>query len=177
MFAMHYEFVLPADYDMRSIRDRVAARGHLFDGTESLLFKAFLIADRAAGAPVNRYAPVYVWTRTDAAWTFIGGPLFAALTGSFGRPRVMTGLVAACPSAEAVARATVLWRRTVLPALRTGEPIAEQLAPAGADTLSWLDPGGWSQTSMVFGESEADPGEGERLEILHLARGSDWGAA
>ncbi len=176
MFAMHYEFALPADYDMRRIRDRVAERGHLFDGTEGLVFKAFLLADRAAGAPVNLYAPVYLWSRTDAAWSFLAGPLFAALTGSLGRPRVQTGLVAHRPGRRAVAAAQAIRRAVTRPLLAAGKPVAGELAPGDDETLSWIDPGDWSQTFMVF-EAQASAGAGDVLDILHLARGADWEAA
>lgn len=38
---MRYDITLPADYDMNIIRNRVRDNGHLMDGFNGLLFKAF----------------------------------------------------------------------------------------------------------------------------------------
>ena len=40
---MKYEFVLPADYEMQGIRDRIQAKGRLFDNCPRIVFKAFAL--------------------------------------------------------------------------------------------------------------------------------------
>lgn len=42
--AMQYSFVLPADYDMNIIKQRIASKGHLLDDFPGLIFKTCLIA-------------------------------------------------------------------------------------------------------------------------------------
>ena len=46
MIIAHYAHRLPADYDVDIIRNRAAARGHLFDAIPELYFKAFLLRER-----------------------------------------------------------------------------------------------------------------------------------
>ena len=50
MHAMRYAITLPGDYDMTIIRNRVAKSGHLMDGFQDLLFKAYLISEKATAA-------------------------------------------------------------------------------------------------------------------------------
>jgi hypothetical protein len=89
MIAMQYSFVLPADYDMDIIRRRVAERGHFTDDFPLLGFKAYLYADKSDGhSQDNLYAPFYLWEDSEGMNTFLGGPGFAALKDSFGRPSI-----------------------------------------------------------------------------------------
>ena len=46
MIIAHYAHRLPADYDIPIIRNRAAARGHLFDAIPELYFKGFLLRER-----------------------------------------------------------------------------------------------------------------------------------
>jgi hypothetical protein len=98
MYAMQYEITLPADYDMRIIRKRVADTGHLLDDRAGLALKAYLIRERGADAgtgtgtgprvsPVNQYAPFYLWLDPAAMAQFlVGGGGFQNIVRSFGRP-------------------------------------------------------------------------------------------
>lgn len=86
MDAMQYEINLPADYDMTIIRERVASRGHLLDGFPGLGLKAYLIRE---GAPVNQYAPFYLWVSPTGMNRFLwGGAGFQGIVTDFGRPAV-----------------------------------------------------------------------------------------
>ena len=94
MHAMHYEISLPADYDMAIIRERVASKGPLLDDWQGLGLKAYLVRERAEGAPVNQYAPFYLWNTVAGMNAFLWGEGFRGLCESFGRPVVQqwTGL-------------------------------------------------------------------------------------
>ena len=92
MIAMQYPIALPTDYDMGIIRRRVAEKGATFDGRPGLLCKAFLISERSRGAPLNQYAPFYVWKETEALWDFVAGSGFDGIVVSFGRPDILTWL-------------------------------------------------------------------------------------
>ncbi|GAA3865938.1 DUF4865 family protein [Streptomyces sedi] len=86
MYAMRYSVPLPADYDMRIIRERVARTGHLLDGFPGLNFKAYLIREKANGATENEYAPFYVWNDIDGMRAFCWGePGYSAIVRDFGR--------------------------------------------------------------------------------------------
>ena len=94
---MQYAITLPADYDMKIIRDRVAKRGHLLDQFPGLHTKAYLILERGVdGSPINQYAPFYCWNAIDGMTKFLcGGGGFSGVVDSFGRPEVQhwAGLV------------------------------------------------------------------------------------
>jgi len=89
MIAMQYSFVLPADYDMAIVRERIAVKGKLLDDLPGLVFKAYLHAERGEAAE-NLYAPFYLWQDAEAMHDFLTGPGFAGVTQAFGWPSVRT---------------------------------------------------------------------------------------
>ncbi|HWW69825.1 MAG TPA: DUF4865 family protein [Duganella sp.] len=89
MIAMQYSFVLPADYDMGIVRERIATKGPLLDDLPGLAFKAYLHADRGASAE-NQYAPFYLWRDEESMHGFLNGAGFAGVTRAFGWPSVRT---------------------------------------------------------------------------------------
>lgn len=183
MHAMNYRITLPADYDMKIIRHRVATRGHLLDGFPGLGLKAYLIRERGVdGSPVNQYAPFYLWNSAEGMNSFLWGPGFQGLADDFGRPVVehWTGLgFFRGPSFGAVPRA----------AARRSEPIAAGDDPAAAveralDELAGgadrpglhsaallVDPRHWEMLRFTLWQDAAPevPGE-DRHEVLHLSR-------
>src|ERR1035438_1823130 len=88
MLAKQYTIKLPADYEMEIIRRRVQSRGGAFDAFPGIVFKAFLITERARGAIANRHAPFYLWLDTAGTNEFLFGEGFAAVLESFGRPLI-----------------------------------------------------------------------------------------
>ncbi len=86
MYAMQYQVGLPSDYDMGIIRERVRRTGHLMDGFAGLEFKAYLIQEKAKGAPRNAYAPFYIWREIDGMRNFCWGePGYSSIVRDFGR--------------------------------------------------------------------------------------------
>jgi len=90
MLALQYTFHLPEAYDLQCVRDRVAARGHLFDRLPGLAFKVFLISQKTGRATGNAYAPFYLWDSMRAATDFLMGEKFDVVTQAFGWPRLAT---------------------------------------------------------------------------------------
>lgn len=124
MITMQYRIALPADYDMGIIRQRIAARGHLTDDFPHLSFKAYLYADRNAGADENLYAPFYLWDNAQGMNAFLGGAGFAGVVESFGRPVVQTWSV---------------WHARTVPDLSLATHATRDIAPIAArTTLSTL---------------------------------------
>lgn len=101
MIAMQYTFVLPADYDMTLIEQRITEKGHLLNGWPGLVFKAYLYARKDATnyhSPVNCYAPLYVWQDHHAMMAFLNSAEFKALCEHFGRPQVKTWFIDTPPT-------------------------------------------------------------------------------
>ena len=93
MLAMQYSFVLPADYEMAVIRQRIADKGSLLDNFPGLIFKAYLSADKSEPTiqtQDNLYAPFYVWENNQAMNSFLDSAGFAGLTQAFGWPVIRT---------------------------------------------------------------------------------------
>lgn len=96
MIAMQYCFVLPADYDMTIIENRIKTRAPLLDGLPGLRLKAYAFARQNAPelhSQNNLYAPFYVWQDADSMVQFLASPAFAGLTRDFGRPSVQSWAV------------------------------------------------------------------------------------
>ena len=89
MIAMQYSFVLPADYDMAIVRERIATKGTLLDDLPGLVFKAYLYAGREASAE-NLYAPFHLWRDEESMHGFLNGAGFAGVARAFGWPSVRT---------------------------------------------------------------------------------------
>ncbi|MDQ1012377.1 hypothetical protein QFZ82_006862 [Streptomyces sp. V4I23] len=193
MHAMQYEITLPADYDMGIIRDRVARRGHLLDGFPGLGLKAYLMRERAAGSPVNQYAPLYLWAAPEGMNGFLWGPGFQGIVDDFGRPEVQHWTGAAYhdgPSAAAGARTAVRRRQRLPPGVRPG-PLVEEAA-AETERLArregavcaalGVDPYRWELMHVTLWDHDSPAAPGDRYEVLHvsspergsLGRGRHW---
>ncbi|GAO11898.1 DUF4865 family protein [Streptomyces lydicamycinicus] len=181
MHAMQYAITLPADYDMQIIRDRVRTRGHLLDDFPGLGLKAYGIRERGVdGAPVNEYAPFYLWAEPEAMNRFLLGDGFRGVVRDFGRPAVRNwqGLFhRPGPAAGALPRAFT--RRTVTlaedadPATVIAQAIAghEELATTeGVHTTALaLDPRRWELVHFTLWADGAPRSAGDRYQVLHLS--------
>ncbi|WP_266171018.1 DUF4865 family protein [Dyella subtropica] len=156
MLAMQYSFVLPADYDMAIIRQRITEKGHLLDHFPGLRFKAYLSADRrGARLPTrhNLYAPFYLWNHGDGMNAFLGSSSFAGVTQAFGWPEVKLWSVwhadvsPEAPNAICASRdITTIPPYTDLDALRQQESDAAQkdMAVGALAAVSAYDPTHWT---------------------------------
>ncbi len=94
MIIAHYAHRLPADYDIRIIRDRAGRRGHLFDAIPELYFKAFLLRERGRlGAIQNEYSSLYLWRKDEGFRDFLVDGRTRSVTDRFGRPQIETRFV------------------------------------------------------------------------------------
>jgi hypothetical protein len=184
---MQYTVKLPADYDMEIIRRRVHERGAAFDAFPGLVFKAFLISERAAGATANRYAPFYVWRDTSGTNEFLFGAGFAALQESFGRPPIEHWVPVELslssgerdqPPRSATREDIAVKDGAVLADVLQGEREWLEQAKASAGGLyaatSALDPYRWQLVRFALWRgsiSDLDPDSSDtRYEVLHLSR-------
>ncbi|CAM5431805.1 MULTISPECIES: DUF4865 family protein [Streptomyces] len=195
MLVMQYRITLPADYDMRIIRDRVEAKGPLPDDFSGLGLKAYGIRERGVdGSPVHQYVPFYLWTAPEAMNRFLWGPGFQGIVRDFGRPAVehWQGLAfERGPAAGTVPRAAT---RHATPVPAAADPasvvedalarLAERARTDGVHaTALGIDPRGWELIHFTLWEDCAPPSEpGDRYHVLHLSapdlsalpRGRQW---
>ena len=175
MILTRYRHALPGDYDMERIRNRVAARGPLWDHASGLIFKAFMIEDRARGMAANAYSSLYLWRGPAAAADFFTSPSFEAVIETFGRPRtdVWLPFAMSCGPAEAAHSLAIsersLGANSDVAAERRAEAKACAAVAVETDVLtvvSGLDPDGWRLVRFVL--RAARPAAGGP-EIAHLA--------
>jgi hypothetical protein len=182
MYAMQYEIGLPADYDMQIIRRRVATKGPALDNFPGLGLKAYLIRERGNdGAPVNQYAPFYLWASIDGMNRFLwGGGGFRAIVDSFGRPAVRHWTGVACLTGPALAA-------TPRTATRHSEPIPADADPAdvveqarialrqraqtaGVHSSAFaIDPRNWELVHFTLWERDAPDAVAIRYQVLHVS--------
>ncbi|GAB3957814.1 DUF4865 family protein [Actinoallomurus acanthiterrae] len=194
MYAMQYEITLPADYDMKIIRERVATRGRAMDDFGGLGLKAFLMRERGVSSPVNQYAPFYLWDSVDGMNRFLwGGGGFRGIVEDFGRPGVRHWTGAGFERGPA-------YGATPRAATRRTEPIEAGVDPAGVvesaleelgrrartegvhATALAVDPGRWELVHFTLWADSPAAADGDRYEVLHLsaphlhdlARGRQW---
>ncbi|TWP52141.1 DUF4865 family protein [Lentzea tibetensis] len=172
MIAMQYEITLPSDYDMSIIRHRVATRGHLLDDFAGLRLKAYLVRENA---PVNQYAPFYVWDTSDGMAEFLyRGGGFQGILASFGRPVVQhwPGVAFRRGTASEARFAT---RRLVrlgpdddpITAVAEATEEFEQRADGVHSTVLAVDPRNWEIVHFtLWAENTGEPG----WEVLHLSQ-------
>ena len=113
MIAMQYNIVLPSDYDMSIIVNRIRENGNKTDGFTNLKMKAYLLAEKSKYDNCeNQYAPFYLWEKVDGMNQFLLGGPFNNIIHSFGRPVVHNWVVlheyvVKCASARYAAVQTV----------------------------------------------------------------------
>ncbi|MBR9884340.1 MAG: DUF4865 family protein [Oceanospirillales bacterium] len=167
MISMQYRFVLPSDYDMGIIRARIRDKGHLLDHFPGLLFKAYLFADTQDDkntAPLNLYAPFYLWQESEGMKRFLFSDGFSGLQHAFGRPRVKSWTPFTCAYKPALQGARYAARTVLnvapsvsLEALEREETayVQTQIEQQGVlACISAFDPDRW--VVMRFSMYEAD---------------------
>jgi hypothetical protein len=183
MYAMQYAVTLPADYDMQIIRDRVTRAGHLLDGFPGLNFKAYLIREKANGAPHNEYAPFYVWDDIDGMRAFCWGePGYSAIVRDFGRRPIQDWTVVDVvegPMALEDAKSLIMTSRPMPEGMAPSQVIdamtRDFLESARSDTIRRVAAVDVTQWNVVLVEllAGAVPAnvEGATYEVLHVSPG------
>lgn len=95
MIAMQYQFALPAQFDMSTIRQRIKENGHKLNGFPHLGFKAYLFQEQGNDDVYQRencYAPFYFWRSSEGMKAFLASNGYRNLEQDFGRPEVCTYL-------------------------------------------------------------------------------------
>lgn len=198
MIAMQYSFTLPADYDMRIVRERIASKGALLDNLPGLAFKAYLYAERndedkggdsaGDGGPPsleNLYAPFYLWRDAGAMHDFLASPGFAGVSQAFGWPAVRTWTPWHASVGDDIRQARHATRQIASIAphsdlaqlQRREEDYARQALAQGAlAVVIGFEPGNWSIVRLCLWREAFDPapalapGRGElRYRVGHVS--------
>lgn len=93
MIATQYKIMLPSDYDMKIIKDRVKDNGYKTDGFEDLKFKFYLITEKGKNRNLqNSYCPLYLWKDSSGLNKFLFNGFYDNIITSFGWQKVNVGI-------------------------------------------------------------------------------------
>lgn len=93
MIATQYKIILPSDYDMNIIKDRVKNNGHKTDGFEDLKIKLYLITEKGENNNLqNSYCPLYIWKDSKGLNKFLFDGFYDNIITSFGWQKVNIGI-------------------------------------------------------------------------------------
>ncbi|KRL98951.1 DUF4865 family protein [Liquorilactobacillus satsumensis] len=173
MDAMRYDITLPADYDMNIIRNRVRDNGHLMDGFNGLLFKAFLISERSQGELSNSYSPLYVWKDSEGMNKFIFNGFFDNILQSFGWQNIEIGITTVVKLEENFKKSKYVIEKTddILPGdTLQNTNLNATLSDTESGKLVIYNPDKWKKVTFSF--SEARPKKENNIrcfEVLHIS--------
>ena len=93
MLGMQYKVILPKDYDMELIRNRVQNNRHKTDGFPGLYFKMYLITEKEIHRNLyNSYAPLYLWNDIKGMNKFVFEGYYDNILESFGWQQINIGV-------------------------------------------------------------------------------------
>jgi len=93
MIATQYKIILPSNYEMNIIKDRVKNNGHKTDGFEDLKFKLYLITEKGKNNNLqNSYCPLYIWKDSKGLNKFLFDGFYDNIITSFGWQQVNIGI-------------------------------------------------------------------------------------
>lgn len=93
MITTQYKIILPIDYDMNIIKERVINNGHKTDGFDDLKFKLYLITEKGINHNLqNSYSPLYLWKNHHGVNKFLFEGYYDNILTSFGWQQVQVGI-------------------------------------------------------------------------------------
>ncbi|MFB5193671.1 DUF4865 family protein [Neobacillus sp. KR4-4] len=93
MISTQYKIILPSDYDMNIIKDRVRNNGYKTDGFDDLKFKLYLVTEKGVNNNLqNSYCPLYLWKDSNGLNKFLFNGFYDNILNSFGWQRVNIGI-------------------------------------------------------------------------------------
>lgn len=179
MIGMQYKIVLPNDYDMGIIRERVRNHGYKMDGFQDLKWKLYLIAEKDKnGSLQNEYAPLYLWEKHDGMNKFLFEGFYDNIVQSFGWQQVNIGVPILEHTSENIRNATFAIEFTdeIQPVMSLQKTIGAMEKPEFAEEnrmerITIYNPDKWKYTKFYFTDSLTGKNteHGKVYEILHIS--------
>lgn len=181
MIGMQYKVLLPSEYDMKVIRERVANNGFKMDGFQDLKWKMYLIAEKGKNGNLqNEYAPLYLWEKHDGMNKFLFEGFYDNILNSFGWQQVNIGVPIVDTTGENIKQAkfAVEFTYDITPRLSLQQVVAEmqrqEVEVAGAlASITIYNPDKWKYTKIYFlDQLETQVSErGKVYEVLYVSQG------
>ncbi|WP_174733273.1 DUF4865 family protein [Mesobacillus harenae] len=113
MIAAQYKIILPGDYDMNIIKERVRENGYKTDGFEDLKFKFYLVTEKGIDYNFqNSYCPLYLWKDSNGLNEFLFNGFYDNIIHSFGWQRVNVGIPLIDTTTSQIIKSKYLYQMT-----------------------------------------------------------------
>ncbi len=168
MIAMQYKIMLPDDYDMNVIRQRVADNGTKTDGFQDLQFKAYLITEKNS----KEYAPLYLWKDSGGMNQFIFDGFYNNILNTFGWQKINIGIPLICDLNENFDKSkfAVEVEKEILPTQQMQSMQFSLASNRCTGKVLIYNPDKWRYAEYYFYETMPENLFGEKVyEILHLS--------
>ena len=170
---MQYKIMLPDDYDMNIIRQRVADNGIKTDGFQDLRFKAYLITVKSnAPKSSNEYAPLYLWKDNSGMNQFIFDGFYDNILNSFGWQKINIGIPLICDLKEDFEKSKYALEveKEILPTKKMQSIRFSLDADMCTGKVLIYNPDKWRYAEYYFYETMPESLFDEKVyEILHLS--------
>jgi hypothetical protein len=179
MIASQYKIVLPSDYDMGIIRQRVKVNGHKTDGFYGLKFKLYLITEKGINNNLqNSYSPLYLWKDSEGLNKFLFEGFYDNILTSFGWQNVNIGMSLIDTTTERIKEAKFLFEAVgeIEPkeSLKDFKNHISEAMPKieNAEYLVIYNPDKWKYHVFYFLDEpqKAQTKKGVIYEILHISQ-------
>ncbi|MFS0634459.1 DUF4865 family protein [Mesobacillus foraminis] len=157
MLATQYKIILPSDYDMNIIKERVRKNGPKTDGFPGLKFKLYLITEKGLHNNLqNSYSPLYLWKDSNGLNKFLFEGYYDNILNSIGWQQVNVGIPLFDTTSPNILENTYLYhlRGAIMPqgSLNTlKEHIQKSIPPIeGAEFLVTYNPDQWKYDIFCF---------------------------
>ncbi len=178
MISTQYSIILPSDFDMNTIKERVKQNGFKTDGFDGLKFKFYLISEKGFNNNFyNSYAPLYLWNDTKGLNKFLFEGYYDNIINSFGWQQVKSAIPLIDKTTSKIAESKYIFAisKTIQPqsSLNNFTDQVKNEIPQIEDSeyLVVYDPEKWLYTVYYFTTEVPETGglEGIIYNILHIS--------
>jgi hypothetical protein len=177
MIAAQYKIILPSDYDMDIIKDRVRNNGHKTDGFEDLKYKFYLITEKGKNNNIqNSYSPLYFWKDSKGLNKFLFNGFYDNIIKSFGWQQVNIGIPLIDNTTQKVNEAKYIFEltREIQPQESLSNLVNEiekAIPRIDAEYMVTYNPDMWKYNVYYFIDEprKADGEKGIIYSILHIS--------
>ncbi|MEC1525446.1 DUF4865 family protein [Neobacillus niacini] len=178
MITTQYKILLPSDYDMNIIKERVTKNGHKTDGFDDLVFKLYLITEKGINHNLqNSYSPLYLWKNHNGLNKFLFEGYYDNILTSFGWQQVQVRIPLIDPPLDISSYKYLFHLTKSIPPqeslCNTKEEILENLPIINnAEYMLTYNPDKWEYDVFYFLDDVSnliDEKQGVMYTILHIS--------
>ena len=153
---MHYQTLLPDDFDTASIPQRIKAISAPYDKLPGLIFKLYGLNAAADSNYTKEYSSIYLWESLAPMQKLLTGDLFANYAEAFQRPPVRMYIAQSVTGAIGELKSASHAVRRNLPLPRQGHPgnvirawVQRLRQPEALVQVTGFDPASWELADLT----------------------------